>query len=206
MWRWKGFWAYPVSSKDSDYNEMSQILTKWFLDAKGAKKGKEKVTRKESSKVWWYRVERCTFLFVIFFIPFLFWYSFHVVWCSPGIVGSDKMLGGFFVLKMTADYNRLRDFLQCMCLIRVAWKKSNVCLSSIMWEKRAFPSSFILIDHLCLSILFYIVLGSPDVMFVVIFAWDRVYACVRSVFVVGLFWDVGEIFNGLWRGLNDWYF
>ena len=36
-----------------------------------------------------------------------------------------------------------------MGLIRVAWGKLNVCLSSNMWEKRAFLLSFVLIDHLC---------------------------------------------------------
>ena len=27
-----------------------------------------------------------------------------------------------FVLEMTADSNKLRDFFKCMCLIKVAWK------------------------------------------------------------------------------------
>ena len=57
-------------------------------------------------------------------------------------------------LYMTADSRNLRDFLQCMGLIKVAWEKSNMCLGSNMWEKRAFQSSYVLIDHLCSWILF----------------------------------------------------
>ena len=44
----------------------------------------------------------------------------------------------WFVLEMTADSSSLQDFLQCMALTRVASEKLNVCLSSNMWEKRAF--------------------------------------------------------------------
>ena len=50
---------------------------------------------------------------------------------------------------MTADSSSLWDFLPYMGLIRVAWAKLNVCLSSNIWEKRAFQSSFVLIDRLC---------------------------------------------------------
>ena len=40
-------------------------------------------------------------------------------------------------------------FLQCMGLINVAREKLKVCLRSDMWEKRAFQSSFDVIDCLC---------------------------------------------------------
>ena len=49
---------------------------------------------------------------------------------------------------MTVGSNSLWDFLQCMDLIRVAWKKLNACLSSNMWEKKAFQLSLVLIDCL----------------------------------------------------------
>ena len=51
--------------------------------------------------------------------------------------------------KMTANSSSLRDFLRCMGLIRVALEKLNVCLSSNIWEKKAFRSLFVLIDRLC---------------------------------------------------------
>ena len=50
---------------------------------------------------------------------------------------------------MTADSYSLQDFLQCMGLIRVAWEKLKMFLSSNMREKRAFRWSFVLIDRLC---------------------------------------------------------
>ena len=50
---------------------------------------------------------------------------------------------------MTADSRSLRGVLQCTGLIRMAWEKSNVYLSSKVWEKMAFQSSFVLIDRLC---------------------------------------------------------
>ena len=50
---------------------------------------------------------------------------------------------------MTQDSSSLRDFLQCMGLIRVAWEKLKVCFTSNMWEKRTFRSSFVFIDRLC---------------------------------------------------------
>ena len=50
---------------------------------------------------------------------------------------------------MTADSGSLQDVLHCMGLIRVGWEKLNVRLSSNVWEKRAFRSSFVLIDYLC---------------------------------------------------------
>ena len=49
-------------------------------------------------------------------------------------------------LEMTAFLVVFRIF---SSLIRVAWEKLNVRLSSSMWEKRAFRSSFVLIDRLC---------------------------------------------------------
>ena len=52
-----------------------------------------------------------------------------------------------FVLEMTADSHNLRDLLQCMGLIRVAWKKLKVCFRSNMWKKREFRLSFDLIDR-----------------------------------------------------------
>ena len=42
-----------------------------------------------------------------------------------------------------------------------------------------------------------IALGFADVMFVAIFAWDGIYACMRGGFVVGPFYDVCEVFNDL---------
>ena len=35
-------------------------------------------------------------------------------------------------LEMTAESNNLRDFLQCVGLIKVAWEKLKVCLRSNM--------------------------------------------------------------------------
>ena len=54
----------------------------------------------------------------------------------------------WLIIEMTVDSNNLRDFLQFTCLIRVAWEKLKVCLRSNMKGKRAFPSSFDLIDRL----------------------------------------------------------
>ena len=50
---------------------------------------------------------------------------------------------------------------------------------------------------------FQIALGFADLIIVAIFAWGGVYASLRGGFVVGLFWDIFEVFNGLW--LYDWY-
>ena len=154
-----------------------------------------------SSKVWWYRVEEMHFFLYVFYFDIVFMkYDVCQVWWN--LIKSGGLI--WFVLEITADSNSLQDFLQCMGLIRVAWEKLKVHLRSNMWEKRTFQSSFnwpfVFIDSF-----FSIVLGFADVMVVTIFAWNRVYACMRSGCIVGLFRDVNEIFNGLWYGLYNWY-
>ena len=98
------------------------------------------------------------------------------------------MLSYMVILEITTDSNSLRNFSQSMGLIRMAWEKLNVCLSSNIWKKRMFQLSFVMIDCLYLLILFSRLRWvSPMVMFVAIFAWDGVYACVRDSFMVGSF-------------------
>ena len=89
--RWRGRdFSISCFVEYIDYSVMSQTLTiTWCLGGKGAKKGKEKVIRKKFSKVWWYRVEKMS----LFFIRFLFWYCVRIIWYSPGMVKSDKILG-----------------------------------------------------------------------------------------------------------------
>ena len=61
----------------------------------------------------------------------------------------------WFVLEMTAGSCSLRDFLQRMGLIMFTWEKSDMCLSSNMWEKRRFhPHLFLLI--VCVRKLFFL--------------------------------------------------
>ena len=53
------------------------------------------------------------------------------------------------VLEMTADSYNPGDFWQCMGLIKVTWERLKVCLRFNMWKKKAFRSSFNLIDRMC---------------------------------------------------------
>ena len=87
-----------------------------------------------------------------FFICFLFWFCFHLVWCSTGTVRFGKNLN-IVSYGLFWKWPQVLVAFEVFCsvwVIWVAWKKSNVCLCSNMWEKRAFRSSFVLIDRLCL--------------------------------------------------------
>ncbi len=64
--------AYPVSSKGIGCNVMWQTFTIiWRLGGKGEKRGKEKVIKKESYKVWWYRAEKMSLILLSMFLEFI---------------------------------------------------------------------------------------------------------------------------------------
>ena len=139
-----GVSAYPVSSKDINYDVFSQtMIIMWCLCVKEAKKWKEKGIRKESSKVWWRR-----YPFLSISILILFSCNMMFTWYGEILWNPWRCLT-WFVLEITADSNCLRDFLLRMGWIRVAWVKLKLCLSSNMWEKKVFQSPFVLIDYLC---------------------------------------------------------
>ena len=82
----EGVSAYLVSSKYIDYNVMSRNFDYNVMSMWQAKRGKRKWQGKNSQKYG------ATEWRNVFFIRFLFWYYFRVVWYSPCIVRSDKIL------------------------------------------------------------------------------------------------------------------
>ena len=134
----KGVLVYPVSSKDINYN----VKSWWEGSKKGGKESdKEKILK---SLVAQSGENIC------FFIHFLCWYCFCVVWCLPGMVRSDKILGVvlWFILEMTADSHSLQDFLQWWVWLEWLGKNWKCVWTFNMWEKRAFWLSFVFIDRL----------------------------------------------------------
>ena len=101
----------------------SSIL--WCLGSNWGEEGlRDKVNQKGVSKVWWHRVKKM----FLFSVRFLYWFCFRSVWCSPGVVRFGKNLSvvlyGLF-WRWPQILVNLRDVLQCMGLIRVAWKKNR---------------------------------------------------------------------------------
>ena len=112
MWKDWGEWvsAFQVSSKDINYNLMPQNLVYNVMSRMQEEWKEERESDKEGIiKTMVAQRREMSFLSVFYFV-FCF---FRVVWYSPGIVGSDKILYVVlcFVLEMTADSSNLQDFL-----------------------------------------------------------------------------------------------
>ena len=109
------------------------LRCKWLGKAKG------KDSQKYSGTEW-----KNVFFFLI---RFVFWFCFRSVWCSPGVVRFGESLD-------VVLYGLFWRWLQILVVFGMFWSVwiwlgwlGNACLISNMWEKRAFWSSFVLIDH-----------------------------------------------------------
>ena len=101
----------------------SSIL--WCLGSNWGEEGlRDKVNQKGVSKVWWHRVKKNVFVLRPFSLLILFSFSMMFARCGEIWKNLNVVLYGLF-WRWPQILVNLRDVLQCMGLIRVAWKKNR---------------------------------------------------------------------------------